>query len=77
MRLVDGGKDFDAVGYSRFHSSTNPDDWKIAFADLPGYREWLSTRRGVSTRNDSPADRCDAIIALRDEIEIVGAERWP
>jgi hypothetical protein len=40
--------DFDAERFEgiRAHGSSNPDDWRIAFADLPSYRDnWLNASR--------------------------------
>jgi hypothetical protein len=69
--------DFDAEVFEgiRCAHSTNPDDWKIAFRDLPSYRDsWLAAAREFRDKKFATVTQLEALLARThlEEIEIHG-----
>jgi hypothetical protein len=69
--------DFDAAGFEgvRCFHSLNPDDWKIAFADLNRYRDsWRAASEVYRAVQPAGCSHLEALLARchLDEIEIVG-----
>jgi hypothetical protein len=69
--------DFDSANFEglRAHGSTDPDDWRIAFADLNTYRdEWLKASREFAKKKFAACSNRQAVYARTrlNEIQIVG-----
>jgi hypothetical protein len=69
--------DFDVENFEgiRAYASINPDDWKIAFADLPSYRDnWLAAAREYQKKRFVGLSPREAVYRRTrlTEIEIAG-----
>ena len=70
-------RDFDADHFEgiRAYGSGNPDDWRVAFADLASYRDnWLEASRQFQKKEFAGMSRREAVYRRTrlTEIEIVG-----
>ena len=73
--LIESDFDADAFEGVRCFHSPNPDDWRIAFADLTSYREsWLAASEVFRALQPSGYSHLEALLARchLEEIEIVG-----